>query len=98
MRKVITKGSCVMSCGIWYVVVNVLEDSVDCICDHANNIHNWTSANIEHVATLKEIGNLGWETPEDLIEPISRREIPYDVIVEVLSGRHDDRFDHWRIK
>jgi len=93
------KGMLVSLDGIWYVVVLVRYDSVRgetilyCICDNANNTYSWSVNKIDSYLTLKEIGNLGYGEPERGV--LCDREIPYDVITEVLAGRHDNRFDHW---
>jgi hypothetical protein len=97
----IDKGMLISSDTCWYVVVEfgVAKDgklAMNCICDHANNIYQWNLPEIHSYMTLKEVGALGWRKPErEIHEHVRGREIPYDVIVEVLSGKHDDRFEHW---
>lgn len=83
----------------WYIVVRFKYDVVkkvtylDCICDNANNRYRWNIENIEEYLTLKEIGNISWGWPEREIR--LDKELPFQVITEVLSGRHDDRFSDW---
>jgi len=87
------KGSIIEVHGMWYVVVkDDFSRDMYCICDHANNAFYWDKDDIISYLTLKEIGNLSWEKPERPY--LLNREIPYEIIVEVLSGRHDDRFNY----
>jgi hypothetical protein len=95
----IEKGMIVSADTCWYVVVEqvFIEDTgktyVNCICDNANNIYAFEPNEIHSYMTLKEVGNLGWDKPDrEIHEHLKGREIPYRVIVEVLSGKHDDRF------
>jgi hypothetical protein len=93
------KGMIVAVDGIWYVVVLVRFCSerkktyLYCICDNANNIYDFSVQDVDSYMTLKEIGKLGYGEPDRDI--LRNREIPYQVITEVLSGIHDDRFNHW---
>jgi len=89
----------------WYVLVEVMvkyeKVFLHCICDNANNIYSFEPHEIKAFMSLKEIGYYNWEIPERLKQLIHShliaRGIPYDVITEVLTGQHDDRFSHWRI-
>jgi hypothetical protein len=93
------KGMLISVDSCWYVVVHVFfkdgRTYLYCICDHANNIYAWE---VEHVHThlsRNEIANLGYSWPDRDLGNLKDRDIPYDVIAEVLLGREDDRFDHW---
>lgn len=94
----IEKGMIVSVDDVWYVVVMAVYDKehkttyLYCICDHANNIHVWPVNNVHSYMSLKEIGNLDWEDVGRVMYDLQDREIPYQVITEVLAGRHDDRF------
>lgn len=89
----------------WYVVVEVHYSANDkltylsCICDHANNIHRLSASDIDTYMTLEEIGNYAWSGYEietrEIPEYLRERDIPFQVITEVLAGRHDARFNHW---
>lgn len=91
------KGSIVSPDFVWYVVVKQVGDRLYCICDNANNIYGWEVKDIRNYLTLEEVGRMDWEGHPREIEDdyLARRPIPYSVIVEVLSGRHDNRFNHW---
>ena len=97
----IEKGMLVSTDYIWYVVVEIInyngKGMVRCICDNANNIYTWDFDQITHHLSLKEIGSHGWanfnETKERLSKDLRERPIPFEVIVEVLSGKHDDRWN-----
>lgn len=94
------KGTIVLCCGIWYVVVKVKKsllgkiEGFSCICDHANNIHYNSLEQCEYIATAYEaMRAYGWEQgEEELLELKGERNIPIDVIAEVLAGCHDDRW------
>lgn len=104
-RMIIQKGMIVSADICWYVVVEAIFNKdtnvlgLHCICDHANNIHYLEAKEIHSYLTLTEIGNFGWSKPtRGLPEVLWDRTIPNDVIVEVLSGKHDDRFKHWGLE
>lgn len=98
----IEKGMIISDDSCWYVVVKAKWDiekkslSFYCICDNANNIYNIHGSYIHSYMTIREIGNLEWKAPDRKIW--LDREIPHEIIVEVLSGKHDNRFDHWDLK
>lgn len=83
------KGMLITVDHIWYVAISFNYDIetrvgiVWCVCDNANNIYTWDLGRVTHYMTLKDVA-------EEKRSPIDR-EIPHDVIVEVLSGRHDGR-------
>ncbi len=83
---------------IWYVIVNVVynqdknEVNLQCICDHANNTFTWSTKDCEHIFSPKQITDISWGISNGLAELAKEREIPYEIIQEVMSGRHDDRF------
>lgn len=89
----IEKGSIIFVSGIWYVVLDNTEKYISCICDHANNIHGWEIDHVTYIATPYEAMRAkNWDQgEEELLELNCEREIPSDVIAEVLSGCHDDR-------
>lgn len=98
----IEKGMIISADTCWYVVVEQLfrkyngKTYIHCICDNANNIYSFEPSEVHSYMTLKEVGNLGFSRPDrEMPEHLKNREIPYDVIVEVLSGKHDNRFSHW---
>lgn len=100
--KELTKGSVVFIHGIWYVVVNIMVQDdfsikLNCICDHANNRY---SCRLEDTALIlsakKAIHISSYGTSDDKINDIVyERAIPIDVIAEVLTNAHDDRFYDW---
>lgn len=91
------KGSIVSDDYWWYVVVEQSGAGFNCICDNANNVYYITTESIHSYMTLKEIGLVGWDRiPDRIPDGLRERGIPYEVIVEVLSGVHDDRFGHWK--
>ena len=95
------KGMLISKDGWWYVVVKIRYDQkykqiwVYCICDNANNVYSIEPNSIKNYLTLKEIGNLGFdESPLNrLPKDLKERNIPYDVILEVLTGVHDHRIE-----
>lgn len=96
----IEKGGLAYIYGIWYVIVAIRyekgEVGFDCLCDHANNIFYHKVSEVEYFASLKEIhANSFGRGSDKFNDLIRKREIPYRVITEVLSGGEDDRFDHW---
>lgn len=101
MGSKLEKGGLILVSGIWHVIVAIRLNkdkklSIDCICDHANNIYSWEAKDIDLSLTLKEIAKLAYNQPNEKVsEAVRKRDIPYDVIVEVISGREDCRFDHW---
>ena len=88
------KGDIIAWDGIWYVIVEIAYNrrtgdlDLYCICDHANNIHSINADDIEVHVPLSKI--------YDYVPVKNKREIPHDVIKEVLAGDHDGRFDHWK--
>lgn len=94
------KGGIILVDGIWYVIVGIYlkggEIDIDCLCDHANNIHSWRVNDIEYVASLKEIYDLSYSRGNDnFFNHVAARSIPFEVIASVLSGHEDHRFGHW---
>ena len=93
----IQKGMIISTDNFWYVVVNTKWDAekkellFECICDNANNRYSFSAPEVHAYMTLEEIGQNDWVKPERKL--LKDRKIPHDVIVEVLSGKHDDRFD-----
>lgn len=100
----IEKGMLIGSEGQWFVVVEALwRDGAlvfHCICDNANNIHAIKAGEVEAYLELREVGDWGFATgtTERLPDAYFDRKFPHDVMIEVLSGRHDHRFDHWAPK
>lgn len=104
-RFVLQKGMLLGVSGWWFVLVEaVYYDGMlrlHCICDNANNIYSHAPDEVDTFLTLTEVGNVNWGWPDELdlyegkYTQYRRREIPYDVVAEVLTGRHDDRFTHW---
>lgn len=94
----ISKGTIIFVASCWYVVVEVHEGKLFCICDNANNIYSWNLADCDCIASAKEaISAANWGNGDDkLISALNERECPFEVIAEVLVGLHDDRFDHWK--
>jgi len=70
-----------------YIVVEVSDDCLHCICDNANNIYSWD------IVRLKEKNLID---PKDFDDYQDRYDQTMCVVGEVLSGQHDDRFKHWR--
>lgn len=96
------KGMLISVDSWWYIVVDIAFDIENrcvefyCICDNANNIYHWTSDEIHSHISLNELSDSKWMRMERKISPwLKDRDIPHDVIIEVLAGEHDDRFDHW---
>lgn len=96
------KGMLLGEGGWWYVLVEAIwQDGklhLHCICDNANNIYSHEPEHIDTFLSPQEIGNANWGWPDDFGEEHNEyrtRSIPYDVVAEVLLGRHDDRFTHW---
>jgi hypothetical protein len=91
----IQKGMMVSPGDFWYVVVNTTVANgvlgFDCICDHANNIYYFNHSEIIHYISLSDIADGIAENPS-IPDDLAKRGIPYQVIVEVLSGKHDSRF------
>ena len=94
------KGMLVSEGGWWFVVVNIRYTPkvntliLECICDNANNVYGWAANEVKDYLNLKEIANLSYNWPEryEWNHEMRSREIPYEVITEVILGRHDDRF------
>lgn len=85
----------------WFVVVNIRVRSVkevvlECICDYADNRYIWGLDEIASYLNLKEIRDLNYRWPDRFPSGgYNSREIPYDVITEVLLGKEDDRFEDY---
>ena len=95
------KGMVAYHCGIFHVVVEVMltGDGVElfCICDHANNIFSFNVSDFADRANSRLIERTDITALEATGAAADLgREIPWDVIGEVLLGRHDHRFDHWK--
>lgn len=105
----IQKGTVIGWDWFYVVVEIVITDGkayCHCICDNANNSYSFSIDEIlqttephKHliISPIKAISRQNWDsklTDED--EKIFleiNREIPMDVIAEVLSGKHDDRWN-----
>lgn len=78
----------------WCVLVHIiLRDGkiyACCICDYANNIEVFE---IEEATIIVPIENFDCFLKTNLPEYLKTRKIPYKVVVEVLSGEHDNRFE-----
>lgn len=105
-RFVLEKGMLLGHDAWWYVLVKAVFENgkthLYCICDNANNIYSFTPDVVDTFLTPNEVGNANWSWPEDFndeeddkVATYRARSIPYDVVAEVLIGRHDDRFNHW---
>ena len=105
--KEVQKGSVTWVNGWWYVVVEQKGEDLHSICDNANNIYSNKLSECELIATPYEAMTMhGWDYcpsreddenfSEKALELHRKREIPADVIAEVLAGCHDDRFSHWK--
>lgn len=100
MINKLEKGSCIFYQDLWYVLVEAITDGTQvwlhCICDNANNIYSWVPDKDMIFLTPKEslqLSNYRWLPDRyDDAEHLHQREIPVEVIAEVLSGLHDDRF------
>ena len=83
---------------------------VYCICDNANNIYSHEIKDIENQTDPHEwiifdpfkaeygFGNSFNELFKDLDERYSHlqeRGLPFEVMLEVILGFEDNRFDHW---
>lgn len=83
----------------WYVIVNIhLREknrvTLDCICDNANNIYGWDAEEVSYVMTPRQCSDTNWDQwPDNIPDRYKERGIPWNVIVEVLSGKHDERFE-----
>lgn len=102
MRNEISKGAVIMVAGWWFIVVKAIitkDKSINfyCICDNANNIYSHSIKEIDFFATpFQAVKAHSWDIGDQaLLNLKAKREIPLDVIGEVLAGAHDDRFDHW---
>lgn len=97
------KGGLIFVTGGWFIIVNIRlikgEIIFDCICDNANNIYSHQAKEVDYAANLKEINQYSFTSgaSDKFNEICQERKIPYEVIVEVLAGGHDDRFDHWYV-
>ena len=93
----VEKGSVVQHHGWWFVVVEQHGNILYCICDNANNIYSHQIEECPFILNPYEAMRAhGWgDGEEKLMDAIREREIPAEVIAEVLSGCHDKRFSHW---
>lgn len=97
----IQKGMLISNDNCWYVVVEAViaksgKAHFHCICDHANNIHSIEFEEVHTHLNLEEVTNLGWDdSRHELPNELKNRDIPYQVMLEVLNGEHDERFKHW---
>lgn len=93
----------------FFVVVEVTYDGqLNCICDNANNIYSYSINEVltgtdphEWVVIQPEETSMfeNYDLPEGFREEFKHlveRGLPYEVMVEVMSGQHDKRFKHWR--
>ena len=87
----VKKGTIVTKTDVMnYVVVHVSVDpdggaGVHCICDNANNIY---------FLTMKQLSEGVLFDPKDFDSYEKRYSQTMEVVGEVLSGQHDDRFTH----
>lgn len=94
------KGMLVSNGLWWFVVIEVYcrkdtnKTYIGCVCDNANNIYSFEPQEIEYYLPLKAIARWGYGKPNNIPENLRDREIPFDVISEVLAGGEDDRFEH----
>lgn len=88
---VVEKGSLVYTIGWFFVVVKETRKGFNCICDNANNIYYWEydQSVVIPLSFLKQRQDV------KLLCENLKREIPWDVIQEVLDGEHNGRFNHW---
>lgn len=93
----IKKGSIAWIDGWWFVVVAAKGDTIYSICDNANNRYVNTLDEAKYIAAPYEaMRAANWREGEDeLLDLVRGRSVPSDVIAEVLSGCHDDRFDDY---
>lgn len=77
----LVKGALIAVDGWYYVLVYpyASKDGSLSLFCICDNANNIYSWKVEHIDEF----------------PPADREIPYDVIAEVLLGEHDDRFEHW---
>ena len=100
----IEKGSCIYSRGWWHVVVHTALNTKNgkvsflSICDNANNQYDINPEDIDFVLSahdaFKQAG-WGYTGNDELQEILEKRNLPLDVVGEVLTGNHDDRFEHY---
>lgn len=88
------KGDLVSVWGWFLVVVEEVNGNIHCICDNANNIYSFKKEEVDYAFSLKDVVETEWcgHDSEDLCKLIKSRSIPWSVMVEVLSGKHDHRF------
>jgi hypothetical protein len=72
-----------------YIIVYKRRGEYYCICDKANNIYCWTQKVLDQYPKSKIID------PKDYDDADDRYYETMAVVGEVLSGQHDNRFDHW---
>ncbi len=88
----------------FYVAVKEFKGSIFCVCDHANNIYSWEEVQV--ILTPDDACDLSsgsrYHTEERIGEKLTQKlysliqkRKPWEVMVEVMCGQHDDRFDHW---
>lgn len=104
----IEKGS-VIGQDMFYVIVSThLHDGkfyLYCLCDNANNIYSFTIDEVlgddwlvlspRKAMQIYSFGVSGLTKKDEELWHKIKREIPADVIAEILSGQEDDRFNHW---
>jgi len=105
-RDPILKKGTVIGWDWWFVVIEVtVSGHVHCICDNANNIYSFESKEIlddedPHEWLLiqpeefDEISSLFVDL-DNKYHHLLERDLPFHVVVEALSGEHDERFKHW---
>lgn len=103
MQFKVNKGSTIFYQAWWYVVVSVamVDGKIlfECICDNANNTYSWSPDKDMLILSPEQAMYLHsyrqeplWFDEHSAAEDAKRREIPVDVIAEVLAGLHDHRF------
>lgn len=96
------KGSVIQVDNIFYVVVEEVGNSLHCLCDNANNRYFWDKKDVLITLTPKQAmeyyvyGQVFDECElSDKLHEFGR-EIPADVIAQVLSGLQDERFSDYK--
>lgn len=104
----IQKGTLLGSNWFYVVVDTVIVNGelwLHCICDNANNIYSFSISEVLNTTDPRKwlvidpytaIHKQGWDyqlidDDEEIFKAMDR-EIPVDVIAEVLTGQHDDRW------
>lgn len=96
------RGMLISTDNVWYVVVNVRYSLgkvwLECICDNANNRYTWEPQDVTCYLSLDEIRNrgyMGWEARDYIHKDVADREIPDGLILDILLGKQNDRFDDY---